>query len=377
MKENVKVGHVLGKVAPTDSINTVAGQNMNAIRYTLTSATARNPYDTNHIEYPDDGINAFEIDKSSGNLVVSRQLDREKQSEYRLEVRALDTSATNNPQSSAVTIRVEVVDVNDNSPKWPMNPIILNVPEDIPVSTVISNYSASDADTSANADLRYSLVKAYPEGASKIFLVDTLTGIITLNSPLDYEEFSEYTLIVRATDQAVNVTERRSTSVAFVVKVSDSNDNEPVFISPVNNVIVVNDVTVPNSVIAKVIAVDKDSNENGRVSYVITNGNEDGRFTLGYETGYLMLSKSFVENGNFHKGSYVLNISASDHGSPAKKSVLSLQILVGASKETPPKFVKPTYTVSISEDVPVGSVITKLEARAANSESGKFSWLFL
>lgn len=372
MKENVKVGHRIGTVAPSDPVNSAGGQGANSVRYSLTTASSRNPYDTNHIGDMDDGVGAFEIDKTSGYLVVSRELDREKQAEYRLEVRALDTTASNNPQSSAVTIRVEVIDVNDNAPKWPMNPIILNISEDTPVSTVISNYSATDADSSSNADLRYSLLKTYPESASKVFLVDTLTGIITLNSPLDYEELSEYTLVVKATDQASNVTERRSTAATFIIKITDANDNEPVFISPMSKTIMLSDIINLGSVVAKIIAVDKDSGENGRVTYTISSGNEDGRFAMAYDTGYLTLSKSFIDNNSIRKRSYLLNITASDHGVNTKQNGLPLQIIVEGSTETPPKFVKPLYSVSISEDVAPGSIVARMEARSSTSESSKF-----
>lgn len=371
MKENVKIGYVVGTVAPTDSFNVLSGENGNLVRYSLTAASARNPYDTNHLGDGNDGLSAFEIDKRVGNLVVCRELDREKQSEYLLEVRALDTTASNNPQSSAVTIRVEIVDVNDNSPTWPVNPIVITLPEDTPVSTVVSNYSAVDADASSNADIRYGLVKAYPDSGSKVFVVDALTGMITLNSPLDYEELTEYTLVVSATDQAVNVTERRSTSVTFIVKIADANDNEPNFISPTSKVIMFNDVTEPGSILAKIIAVDKDSGENGRVSYMITGGNDDGRFSLGYDTGHLTLSKSFIDNNTLKKNSYFLNITASDHGNPSRHTLFSLKVLIRGSTEIPPKFINSTYTVSIPEDVPPGTVVVTVEARSSNSDAGK------
>ncbi|KAK6642111.1 hypothetical protein RUM44_013834 [Polyplax serrata] len=371
VKENVKVGFVVGSVAPTDSYSTVSGQHTPLIRYTMTGGSVRAPYNPlNHLDDLDGTMSAFEIDKRVGNLVVCRDLDREIQSEYVLEVRALDTTATNNPQSSAVTIRIEVVDVNDNAPVWPANPLDIILPEDTPVSTVISNYSATDADTSFNSELRYSLVKAYPVSGSKVFTVDALTGIIALNSPLDYEEQNEYILVVSATDQALNLTERHSTAVTFVIKVTDTNDNEPEFVSPKSKAISLSDVTEPGTVIAKAIAIDRDSGENGRVSYAITGGNEDGRFSLGTDTGYLTLSKSFMDNNTLKRNSYLINVTASDHGTPARHKFLPLRILIRGSTDSSPKFLNSTYSVSVPEDIPSGSVVITLEARSTNFESG-------
>lgn len=88
--ENVRVGYIVGSVATTDSSsqeNIIPGSSGSHVTYTLTSLM------------PDNIKDAFEIDRNTGSLVVSRELDREVQSEYRLEVRALDTSAMNNPKA--------------------------------------------------------------------------------------------------------------------------------------------------------------------------------------------------------------------------------------------------------------------------------------
>lgn len=368
MREDVKIGYVVGNVAPSESGNEIVGEKAGFVRYTLTSISARNPYNANGITSSEGSQSAFEIEKNSGNLVISRELDREKQSEYVLEVRALDTSASNNPQSSAVTIRVEVVDVNDNSPKWPSDPIVIELPEDTPVSTVVSKYSATDADASLNADLRYSLSKAFPESGAKTFSVDGLTGIITLDSPLDFEELDRYTLVVQATDQSSNATERRSDTVTFVIHVLDANDNVPFFISPTSEHLIFRDVTHPGALLSKFIAVDKDSGESGRVTYSISGGNEDGRFSLGFETGFLTLARPFAGSEN---ESYVVNVTASDNGSPSLKETFSLRITVRGSSEIPPKFVKSLYAVDLPENVPPETVIATVEAKVPNGKCGK------
>lgn len=120
------MGHVVGSISPSErpadvirnSIEEEAAESDSEelrITYTL------NPLTKDLIE------GAFDIDRHSGNLVVARLLDRELQSEFRLEIRALDTTASNNPQSSAITVKIEVADVNDNAPQWPQDPIDLQV----------------------------------------------------------------------------------------------------------------------------------------------------------------------------------------------------------------------------------------------------------
>lgn len=362
MKENAQIGHVVGAVASSqhDSDNDIHSLKVGGIRYSLSSATPRNPYGTATVS---DGIEAFEIDKSTGSLVVSRLLDRETQAEYRLEVRALDTSESSNPQSSAVTVRVEVEDINDNAPLWPTNPIILHLAENMPVSSVVSNVTATDEDFGANADLRYNLVKAFPESQTPTFTVDALTGIITLNAALDYEDISEYILVVRATDNAVNVSERLASSVTFIVRVIDTNDNAPIFLSPSSGALSLEDRTPPGTVISKIIAVDNDTGENGRVRYKV----EDSLFSIQSDTGLLMLA---ADAPALRKGVVIVNVTASDEGRPSLKTVLPLRVTVHGSVDNPPKFVKSLYTASVSEDAPVGTFVARLEAAISGQEPG-------
>lgn len=157
----------------------------------------------------------FDIDRRSGSLVVIKDLDRESIPEYRLEVRILDTSA--NPQSSAVIVKVELMDVNDNAPRWITDPLRISLPEDSLVGTTVWNFSATDADTGANKEIRYGLVSQWPPLEQPVFSVDSLTGNLILNAGLDYEKIREFTLIVRATDQAVDVADRKSTALTVQV----------------------------------------------------------------------------------------------------------------------------------------------------------------
>lgn len=159
----------------------------------------------------------FDIDRRSGSLVVIKELDRELCAEYRLEVRILDTSA--NPQSSAVVVKIEILDVNDNAPKWKTDPLRIVVPEDSLVGTTVWNFSATDADSGANKELRYGLVSQWPALENAAFAVDSLTGNLIVITPLDYEKIKEFTLVVKATDQAANMSERLSTSLTVQVRV--------------------------------------------------------------------------------------------------------------------------------------------------------------
>ncbi len=198
--ENVPVGYVVGNViAPENSAATIRGQ----ITFKLSFVN------------PSEAEKLFDIDRRSGSLVVIKELDRETCAEYRLEVRILDTST--NPQSSAVIVKIEILDVNDNAPRWKTDPLRILVPEDSLVGTTVWNFSATDADAGSNKELRYALVKQRPVYEYAAFSVDSLTGNLIVDSPLDYERIKEYTLVVKAVDQAVNVSQRLATSLTVQV----------------------------------------------------------------------------------------------------------------------------------------------------------------
>ena len=209
VREDASIGTAVGSVSGAGPAGRVA-YNLNS----LTPVT----------DYP-----AFDVDRSSGQLVVAHSLDRENTSEYYLEIRALDTTSIGNPQSIAVSVKIIIEDANDNAPRWPQDPITVRVSERMMIGSTIYNLTATDLDSGPNGDLRYGLVAEFPPSGS--FSVDSLTGALTLAKPLDREERAEYTLILEAADRAPPGEQLASTVTARII-VIDQNDNDPVFVAP-------------------------------------------------------------------------------------------------------------------------------------------------
>lgn len=312
----------------------------------------------------------FEIDRRTGSLVVARQLDREIQDEYRLEVRALDTSATNNPQSSAVTVKIEIVDVNDNSPQWPQDPVNIEISELTPIGMIVYNFTAKDADAGPNGELNFRIVSSLP-ATKNVFNLDLLTGSLTLTSELDYEKLKEYWLIVEATDLATNVTERMATSVTVHISVTDANDNTPTFVSVNKATISIN--TLSEGTFYQALAIDADSGENGQISYYISGGNEQAYFSMDYDVGKLKLSNKYAQDiSKVRPGQYKLNLTASDHGIPfPRQSHMVLQLTLQESTNVPPRFTDSFYRANISEDIRTGSFVTRLSAKSSRGSASK------
>ncbi|XP_039751307.1 protein dachsous [Pararge aegeria] len=364
VKEDAKVGHIVGTVACCDSDlreNSISGDEERQITYLLMSLTS------------DHSPGTFEIDRRTGYLVVARQLDREIQDEYRLEVRALDTSATNNPQSSAVTVRIEIVDVNDNAPQWPEDPIKIEVSEVTPVGMTIYNFTASDADAGSNGELNFSIMSSLPLNKNA-FNLDPLTGSLTLTSPLDYELLQEYWLVIEASDLAANITERMITSATVHVAVIDANDNTPTFVST-NKVSIT--LSTLSGTLYQALAVDTDSGDNGRISYFIAGGNDQAYFSLEQDTGKLTLTKKYSSDiAKVRPGQYKLNLTASDHGTPfPRHSHMTLFLNLQESTNVPPRFTDSFYRANISEDIRPNSFVTRLSAKSSRGNTGSLRFM--
>lgn len=124
-------------------------------------------------------------------------------------------------------------------------------------------------------------------------------------------------------------------------------------------------IVVPSGTsLVRVVAVDKDFGDNGRVSYVITAGNEEARFSVGYESGIVSLEKPIARPTD-------LEITANDHGSPPRKAVLKLSLTPSTTQASgPPRLLLPNPVVEISEDLQVGTAVLNV-AGPAIADQGK------
>ncbi|KAG6454631.1 hypothetical protein O3G_MSEX008785 [Manduca sexta] len=363
VKEDAKIGHVIGTVACCDSgleENSINDNEEKQISYLLMSLTT------------DHSPGTFEIDRRTGSLVVARQLDREIQDEYRLEVRALDTSATNNPQSSAVTVKIEIVDINDNAPRWPHDPINIEISEITPIGTIVYNFTAKDDDAGPNGDLNFHIISSLPP-IKNVFNLDPLTGSLTLTSALDYEVLNEYWLVIEATDLATNISQRMATLATVHISVTDANDNTPTFVSATKAIVSLNTLT---GTLYQALAVDADSGDNGKISYYISGGNDHAYFSMEYDVGKLTFSNKYSSDiSRVRPGLYKLNLTASDHGIPfPRQSHMTLMLTLQESTNVPPRFTDSMYRANISEDIRPGSFVTRLTAKSSRGTASNLTY---
>ncbi|AWP12094.1 Cadherin 2 multi-domain protein [Scophthalmus maximus] len=167
--------------------------------------------------------------KNYFSLVVDGHLDREATPHYNVTILATDEGSP--PLSNTSIITVYVSDVNDNAPYFAESVINVYVKENSKVGTVIKTVTASDADTSNNGQLSYSLL----DSTSKYLSIPTLvninseTGDIISLQSFNFEELKTFQFKVQATDSGVPPL---SSNVTVNVFILDENDNSPAVLAP-------------------------------------------------------------------------------------------------------------------------------------------------
>lgn len=90
---------------------------------------------------------------------------------------------------------------------------------DLPAGYMVTQVTANDVDLSSTITYSFS-----DNSSTNVpFAIDRYTGVVTLTRALDYEEQTEYTLTVWASDSL------HQTTGEVTVQVLDVNDNAPVF----------------------------------------------------------------------------------------------------------------------------------------------------
>lgn len=339
VQEKLPVGTVVTSVTAKD----IDAGNNGEVRYTIDQGNSGS---------------VFQINATSGVITLQKQLDFERKNKYLLRVVARDQGL--NSRSSFLFVTVYVLDSNDNMPTFDKNPVTVSLYEGVPKNHNVTQIIAHDYDSGQNSWIRYSIDSQSP--ATK-FTVDSSSGVVQTIGEINRESVDEYTLTIRATDQAFTESERLSSTITLFIIVLDRNDNKPDFVSP-NFTFVMEDEPFSYPIIT-ITAIDQDSGDNALVRYRIEHG-DNGEFGLDPVTGLLKLNRRLDYES---KPKYILNISATDQGTPALSSYQLLTIYLVDVNDNAPQFNQSLYLGDVRENVPVGTSVMQISAYDADSGS--------
>ncbi|XP_006866300.1 PREDICTED: protocadherin beta-7 [Chrysochloris asiatica] len=270
-------------------------------------------------------------------LVLDKTLDREEVPELNLTLTALDGGSP--PRSGTALVRILVLDINDNAPKFVQSLYKVQVPENNPVGSLIVAVSANDLDTGSNGEIAYAFFYA-TERILKTFQINSTSGDLHLRIQLDYEAIQTYTLTIQAKDGG-----GLSGKCTVAVQVTDINDNPPeLLLSSFTNPVAEN---APETVAAIFRIRDRDSGNNGKMICFLQ---EDLPFILkpSVENFYtLVTGKPLDREWN---AEYNVTIVVTDLGSPRLKTEHTIRVQVSDVNDNAPTFAQTSYTLLIREN---------------------------
>uniref|UniRef100_A0A673FQT2 FAT atypical cadherin 4 n=1 Tax=Sinocyclocheilus rhinocerous TaxID=307959 RepID=A0A673FQT2_9TELE len=332
--ENAPVGFTVTRVTTTDED---AGANAIS-RYSISDASL-----------------PFIIHPSTGDITISRPLNREDTDHYIAKVSAHDSGWT---VSTDVTIFV--TDVNDNAPKFSKPSYYLDYPELTEVGSIVTQVSATDPDEGFNGKIFY-----FIRSQTEHFRINSSSGEIFIKQQLRYQNSSghnninvnRHSFIVTASDRGIKPLMSETT---VIINVVDSNDNPPTFESSFYFTPVTKSVKVGTTLL-KVTAHDhKDFGLNSEIEYAVSGGNSSSKFRLDKQTGSVTVASSLTADTN---KVYLLEITASDKGNPPLSAKTTVKIAVTEENHHTPEFSQNQVTVTVSEGLTVGTAIRTLSAR--------------
>ncbi|XP_063269438.1 protocadherin alpha-2-like [Prinia subflava] len=278
----------------------------------------------------------------SYSLVLREALDRERVSEYEVEVRAEDGGAPALRASRG--LRVPVSDVNDNAPAFAQAVYTVLARENNAAGAELARLWARDPDEAGNGRVSYSLWEggAGALSPSSYVSVDAESGRVWALQPLDYEELQVLQFEVRAVDAGEPPLSGNATVQLFVL---DENDNAPALLPPPAGSAAEAGGAAAEAaaagwgsgtlwawaawgapagqVVAKIRAVDADSGYNAWLRYELREARPKGPFRVGLYSGEVSTARPLDEaDGARH----TLLIVVRDHGEPARSATATLSV---------------------------------------------------
>ncbi|XP_066833359.1 protocadherin alpha-2-like [Anser cygnoides] len=288
----------------------------------------------------------------SYSLVLREALDRERVSEYEVEVRAEDGGAP--PLRASRGLRVPVSDVNDNAPAFAQAVYTVLARENNAAGAELARLWARDPDEAGNGRVSYSVAEGGAGAgagsgsgsgpgwrpASSYVSVDAESGRLWALQPLDYEELQVLQFEVRAVDAGEPPLCGNATVQLFVV---DENDNAPALLPPAGGgpgPWAAGEASSSSSsagslwawaawgapagqVVAKIRAVDADSGYNAWLRYELWEPRGKGPFRVGLYSGEVSTARALEEADGPRQR---LLIVVRDHGEPSRSATATLSV---------------------------------------------------
>ncbi|XP_067663215.1 protocadherin-9-like [Haliotis asinina] len=302
----------------------------------------------------------FSIEESTGLISVKSTLNSEGGSVFDFHVKAVDHG---NPQLFAEAQVIVAVTDNVNDP--PLIDVKLLFAEDgaaaVPESSTIGRTAAlisvKDSDSGRNGLVACQITGQYFQ-LQKLELTEY--RVIVARS-LDREGMHVHNVTVTCQDQG---TPPLSSYQEFLIRVTDDNDNAPLFSQEKYFKSIDENNAFPVS-LGEVKASDKDFGENGEIVYKLDTA-ASLSFDIDESTGEISAIRTFDREA---VPKYTFKVFAIDKGEVPLTGTTTVVVNIGDKNDLSPTFSNVSYVFSVKENSPVGSFVGKV--RATDADVGK------
>ncbi|XP_059845922.1 uncharacterized protein LOC132405255 [Hypanus sabinus] len=312
---------------------------------------------------PGPGKQYIDVNLDNGVLLVKEKIDREQLCEQSLACTLSLQAVIENPLN-VYHFQVDILDVNDNAPKFPESEFRLEILEVAAPGTRFALECAQDTDIGTNSVQSYQLI----ENGYFSLDVETLGGdgkvpVLILERSLDREKESAHKLVLIANDGGIP---RKSGSAEILIVVEDANDNAPVFSQSVYRVSLWENAP-KGTLVIKLDASDPDADLNGKVVYSFgshTSSRVREIFQLDSKTGEIRIKN----NLDYEKNSvFEINVQAKDQGPHATPVYCHVVVKIVDVNDNAPVITLTSLFSPIGEDSPPGTVVALISTTDKDS----------
>ena len=312
--------------------NSAIGTSVNEV-----SAMDRDSGENSDIAYfidPNDiGATLFHIDEDTGLITTSAIIDREQNAFIEFSVLAKDSG--NPPLTGTTTVRVAILDLNDNTPTFLESSYRETVSEDDSPGTSILFVTATDLD---DGTIDYDIV-----GSSSHFAISS-GGLLTLTTAASQLTEYQYILNISASDGELYGYTR------VVIELEVQNNHAPMFNQTIYNAYVVENATM-GTYVTQVYATDDDRGSNADLTYLVS----DDQFAVGPQTGIITVSGA-LDRESITDGVAMLIVIARDGG--GRTGTTEVHVELGDINDNRPTFSSSTYMFEVLQSDPIGTTVS-------------------
>ena len=270
------------------------------------------------------------------------------------------------PKSGAMDLTIVIQDTNDNAPVFDNSTYEVEVFENVPFGTSITQIHAKDQDSGLYGEVMYSFSPRTQTSYGHLFWIKNTTGEIFVKSLIDYEKGEIYHLVVMARDRGPDSLPADAT---VIVQVQDVNDNAPqitvnTFVAAGTDSAEISEDADLGTFVAHITVVDPDSGVNGNFKCHLN----DNQFELQelFDGEYKIATTAKLDREEIPE--YNLAITCQDLGTESQVSIKHLSVLVADINDNSPVFIKDFYEAGVQENNYLGAFILQVNATDLDDE---------